>query len=158
MFEGIHPSILWGIFALVLAATEILVPGVFLIWLGVAAALTAGLTLLLPIGSHFQLLAFAIFTALSVAGGRLWYLARPVEPDDPFLNDRAARLIGRELLVIEPINHGVGRVRVDDGSWTATGPDTDAGSYVLVTGLKGAALIVEPLPSRLPAPEDGNEA
>ena len=152
MLGDVHPSILWGVFAVILAAGEIVAPGVFLIWLGLAAALTAVLTLVLPLGEPFQLLAFAIFTALSVSGGRMWYLANPVEPDDPLLNDRAARLIGRELLVIEPINHGVGRVQVDDGSWTATGPNVDAGAYVVVTGIKGTALIVEPLPPQLPPP------
>ncbi|MCW2387835.1 membrane protein implicated in regulation of membrane protease activity [Sphingobium sp. B11D3B] len=152
MLDGMHPSILWGVFAVILAGAEIIVPGVFLIWLGVAAALTAGLSLVLPINPAFQLLAFAIFTAISVSGGRLWYLARPVASQDPMLNDRAARLVGRELLVVEPINHGVGRVKVDDGSWTATGPDADPGSYVRVTGTKGAALIVEPLPTPLAPP------
>lgn len=158
MFDGVNPSILWGIFAVVLAASEMIVPGVFLIWLGVAAALTAGLTLIMPLGTHFQLLAFAIFTAISVSGGRLWYLSHPVESEDPLLNDRAARLLGRELLVVEPINHGVGRVRVDDGSWTATGPDVDAGTYVVVTGTKGSALVVEPLPQRIAAQEDGESS
>jgi membrane protein implicated in regulation of membrane protease activity len=149
MFDGVHPSVIWGIFAVIFAASEIVVPGVFLIWLGLGAALTALLTLSTPIAVHFQFLAFAIFTAISLSGGRLWYLSRPVESEDPLLNDRAARLIGKEFLVVEPINHGVGRVRVDDGSWTATGPDADAGTYVIVTGTKGAALIVEPRPAKL---------
>lgn len=142
MFEGLHHSVLWGIAAMVLAIGEIIAPGVFLIWLALAAALTAGLTLLLPIGAAFQLLAFAIFTALSVYGGRLWYLARPVEPTDTMLNDKTARMMGRSVIVTETIVHGQGRVRVDDSSWQATGPDAEIGAHMMIAGVDGTTLIV----------------
>lgn len=146
LFGGVHPSIPWGVLAIILAIAEMLVPGVFLIWLSLAAALTAGLALLLPIGEPFQLLAFAILSVLSMSGGRLWYLARPVEPEDGLLNDRAARMIGRRVVVIEAIAHGEGRVRVDDGSWPATGPDAAVGTPMLVTQVDGSRLVVAPLP------------
>ncbi len=142
MFEGLHHSVLWGIVAVVLAIGEIIAPGVFLIWLALAAALTAGLTLLLPIGEAFQVLAFAIFTALSVSGGRLWYLARPVEPTDTMLNDKTARMMGRSVIVTETIIHGQGRVRVDDSSWQATGPDAEIGTHMMIAGVDGTTLIV----------------
>lgn len=146
LFGDIHPSIFWGILAVILAAAELLAPGVFLIWVSLAAALTAGAVLLLPIGEPFQWLAFAIFSALSISGGRLWYLARPVEPEDPLLNDRTARLIGRTVVVTQAISHGEGRVRVDDGSWPVSGPDASTGSYVRITGVSGSILTVEPVP------------
>lgn len=149
MFGGVHPALLWAILAIMLAIGEIVVPGTFLIWLSLAAALTAGTALLLPIGEPFQLLAFAILSALSVCGGRLWYLARPVEPEDPLLNDRAARMVGRKVVVIEAITQGEGRVRVDDGSWPASGPDTAAGTHMLVTGVTGSTLTIAPLPPEL---------
>jgi membrane protein implicated in regulation of membrane protease activity len=142
LFGGVHPAVLWGILAIVLAVTEMALPGVFLIWLSLAAALTAGFAFLLPLGEPFQLLAFAIFSALSVSGGRLWYLARPVESEDAMLNDRAARMIGRQVVVIEAISHGEGRVSIDDGSWTATGPDAPIGTHMLVTGVSGSILTV----------------
>lgn len=142
LFGGVHPSILWGVLAIALAITEMVLPGVFLIWLAVAAALTAGLASLLPISETFQLLAFAIFSALSVSGGRLWYLARPVEGNDPLLNDRAARMIGRKVVVVEAIAHGEGRVGVDDGSWQANGPDAEVGTHMVVTAASGSVLTV----------------
>jgi membrane protein implicated in regulation of membrane protease activity len=146
LFGGAHPSILWAVLAIILAIAEMFLPGVFLIWLSVAAALTAGATLLLPISEPFQLFAFAIFSALSVSGGRLWYLARPVEGQDPLLNDRAARMIGRQVVVAEAITHGEGRVRIDDGSWPATGPDAEIGAHMLITGINGSTLVVTHLP------------
>lgn len=149
-FGGVHPSVIWGVLAILLALVEIVLPGVFMIWLAVAAALTATLVMLLPMGEALQLLAFAVFSVLAMSGGRLWYLARPVVGEDPLLNDRAARMIGRHVVVVEAIMHGRGRVRVDDGSWQASGPDAAEGSFVIVTGVSGSTLTVAPLPTAAP--------
>jgi len=136
------PALLWAILALVLAATELLMPGVFLIWLALAAAVTAGLSFLLPMNGAFQLLAFSVLSALAVSGGRLWYLARPVPSADPLLNDRAARLIGRTVVVSDAIDQGQGRVKVDDSSWPAAGPDAPTGARMVVVEVDGATLVV----------------
>lgn len=142
-----NPALLWGILALALAAAEIFVPGVFLLWLAIAAALTAVVELLLPMNGAFQLLVFSVLSALSVSGGRLWYLARPAGSQDPLLNDRSARLIGRSVVVAEPIVQGEGRVKVDDSSWPAKGPDAPAGTRLTVVEVEGATLLVDyPVP------------
>lgn len=146
LLGGVHPAIIWGIAAIILAVAEMTLPGVFLIWLSLAAALTAGLTLVVPLSDSFQLLAFAVFSALSVSGGRLWYLARPVEPADALLNDRSARMIGRHVVVVEAISHGEGRVRIDDGTWPARGPDAPVGTHMMVADIEGSTLIVTALP------------
>ncbi len=142
LFDGMSPPLIWGIIALVLAGAELFVPGVFLIWLAIAAALTAVVDLLLPMSGGFQLLLFSVLSALSVSGGRLWYLARPADSTDPLLNDRSARLIGRSVVVSEAIEQGEGRVRVDDSSWPAKGPDAPAGARMAVVDVDGATLIV----------------
>lgn len=136
------PPLIWGILALVLAAAEIFVPGVFLIFLAVAAALTAVVDLVVPMNGAFQLLVFSVFSALSVSAGRLWYLAKPANSTDPLLNDKAARLIGRPVTVSDAIAQGEGRVRVDDSSWPARGPDAPVGTRLTVVEVDGATLIV----------------
>jgi hypothetical protein len=153
MSEAVLASIVetptaWLLLAIILAGLEIVVPGVFLIWIAVAAALTGTIALILPIGLAPQFLLFATFCALSVYLGRRWYLARPVASSDPLLNDRAARLIGEEVEVIEPIRHGIGRVKVGDSVWIARGADTGAGHFVRVTGVQGNELAVEPAARR----------
>ncbi len=154
---GLSPPLLWGTFALVLAATELVVPGVFLIWLAIAAGLTAVVELLVPMGGAFQLLVFSVLSALSVSGGRLWYLAHPANSSDPMLNDRAGRLIGQTVVVAEAIVHGEGRVRVDDSSWPARGPDAPAGGAAdgdrsggidIDRGLSGGLGPIPPTPVR----------
>jgi inner membrane protein len=142
-FGGISPPLLWGIVALMLGIAELVVPGVFLVFLAIGAALTALVELLMPMGAAFQMLVFSVFSALCVSGGRLWYLAKPANSADPLLNDRAGRLIGRNVIVADAIVQGEGRVRVDDSSWRAAGPDAPIGARLTVVAVEGSTLIVE---------------
>lgn len=140
--QSTSPALLWGTLALVLAAAELVVPGVFLIFLAIAAGITAIVELFIPMGGAFQLLIFAVLSALSVSAGRLWYLARPATSVDPLLNDKAARLVGRSVTVSEAIVQGEGRVRVDDSSWRATGPDAPIGTRLTVVEVDGTTLVL----------------
>ena len=137
---------LWGIAATLLAIAELVVPGIFLLWLAIAAGLTALIALLVPIGAPLQLLAFSVLSAIAVSAGRFWYVSRPAGSSDPLLNDKAARLIGRPVTVSEAIVQGEGRVKVDDSSWRATGPDTPAGTRMTVVEVDGATLVVACIP------------
>ena len=65
--ENPDPHWVWLAIGLVLAAAEMLVPGVFLIWMAGAALITGILTFFLPIGLPLQIAIFAV-------------LARPVVP------------------------------------------------------------------------------
>jgi membrane protein implicated in regulation of membrane protease activity len=64
--------------------------------------------------------------------------------DQPDLNRRAAQLVGRLLVVAEPIEGGRGKVRAGDTVWPAEGPDAPAGAKVAVTGANGTSLQVVP--------------
>ena len=134
----------WLILALVLGAAEMLIPGVFLIWLGAAALLTGLVTLAFGLSSAFQFILFALAAIAAVYAGRRWLRDNPIVSSDPLLNERAARLIGQLVLVVEPIEGGSGRVRVGDGAWSASGADAPAGARVRVTGANGTCLLVEP--------------
>lgn len=143
-----HPPLLWLIAAVALGIAELAVPGVFLVFLALAAAITGVLALLLPdlpVGG--QLLGFALWSAVAVLIGRRWYRDFPVASADPLLNDRVARMVGEIVTVVEPVSDHGGRVRVGDGEWPARGPDAPAGARVRITGATGATLRVEPLPS-----------
>lgn len=135
----------WLILGLVLSIAEIILPGVFLIWLGAAAILTGVATLAFGLPGAAQFGVFAAAAIMAVYTGRRWLRANPVESSDPLLNDRAARLIGETVLVVEPIEGGHGRVKVRDGVWNAEGPDCPRGARVRVVGAKGSRLVVEPL-------------
>ena len=133
----------WLVFAALLGIAEVMIPGVFLIWIAIAAAITGLAALALPIGLPLQLLIFAALSIAAVWAGRRWYADHPIASTDPLLNDRTARLIGQTVTVVEPIVGGEGRVKVGDSVWTALGPDADAGARVRVIAAEGTALRVE---------------
>lgn len=136
----------WMILAAILGTAEILLPGFFLIWIGLAALLTGVITLITGISEPAQ---FAVFAALSIAAvyaGRRWFALNPIGTSDPMLNDRTARLVGETVTVVEAIEGGTGRVRVADGVWTASGADAAVGTRLRVTGAANGRLTVEPLP------------
>jgi membrane protein implicated in regulation of membrane protease activity len=141
-----HAGVAWLMAAALLAGLELLVPGIFLIFVALAAAITGVIVFALPdFPFALQWVAFAAWTAVSVGVGKRWYRDYPVETSDPLLNDRTARLIGQEVVVTQAIVDGRGRVRVGDGEWPAHGPDTASGVRVRIIGGQSAVLEVEPV-------------
>ncbi len=134
----------WIILGALLLALELVAPGAFMMWLGLAAALTGMISFAIDWPWQAQFIAFAVFTAASVP---LWRrFAREVEPEPeaPYLNRRTDALVGRVFTLDKPIADGVGTVRIDDTIWRVSGPDRPAGSKVRVTRANGADLQVEP--------------
>jgi len=138
----------WLLAAVLLAITELMIPGVFLVFLALAAAITGAITLFFPeLSLGGQLIGFAAWSAVTVVIGKRWYRDYPVASSDPMLNDRIARLVGEIVTVSQAIEGGVGRVRVGDGEWPAHGPDAPVAARVRVVGGRGGVLEVEPLPA-----------
>jgi membrane protein implicated in regulation of membrane protease activity len=135
----------WFIAGGVLLILEIVVPGVFMLWLGLAALLVGAISLGIDWPWQAQFVAFAAF---SVAAIPLWRrLARSVETpsDQPFLNRRAEAFVGREFTLEKPLVDGSGTMAIGDTIWRITGADIPAGSRVKVTAVDGTALRVEPV-------------
>ncbi|MCD2325345.1 NfeD family protein [Sphingomonas sp. IC-56] len=140
------PAVLWLIAGVLLATAELLIPGVYLVFFALAAAITGAIALLFPeLSLGGQLAGFAAWSLAVVLIGKRWYRDFPVATSDPLLNDRVARLIGETVTVVQAIEDGQGRVRVGDGEWIAHGPDQPAGARVRITGASGGSLTVEPV-------------
>jgi membrane protein implicated in regulation of membrane protease activity len=150
---GIDAHWWWLLGAALLAIFEIFAPGVFLIWMAAAAAVTGITVALLPIPLAAQLGLFALLSIAAVYGGRRHYQRNPVPSSDPMLNDRAARLIGETLTVVDAIEGGEGRVKVGDSVWAARGDDAPVGARVVVTGVQGTCLQVRPSPKQPQLPD-----
>ena len=145
MLDSLEPGWLWAIGGVVLLICELVAPGFFLLFVGAAAMLTGAFTLMFGLNLPAQLVLFAIYTALAVMLGRRWY-AQPGTPDQQIgLNDPSKRMIGKQVLVVSPIDEHGGRVRVGDGEWSARGGPAAEGERVEVTGVDGNCLVVEPL-------------
>jgi inner membrane protein len=137
----------WLLFfvAAALMLMELAAPGMFLFWFGLSAAATGLVDLVIDLSWQRELLLFAVLALAFAFLGRNLMRRLASEPQDkPFLNRRAEALIGRRFILAEPIENGVGRVRVDDTVWRVLGADAPAGTKVVVTAVDGAALVVEP--------------
>jgi membrane protein implicated in regulation of membrane protease activity len=132
----------WWVLGLILLGIEVLAPGFFFLWFGVAAILIGVSALLIDWPWQLQVIGFLVLSVVAAFVGRR-FATPEAQSDDPLLNRRASRLEGRTFVLSEPIVEGAGRVRIDDTVWQVRGPDAPAGARVTVTGADGSILKVD---------------
>ena len=141
----IDPGWLWLIGGVLLLIAELIAPGFSLIFIGAAGIATGILSLALGLPLVLQLAAFAVLAFLAVRiGGRHFSASRYDYSADPLLNDRAARLLGRVVVVVQAVDSHGGRVRVGDSEWSARGGPAAPGDRVRIVDIEGNCLKVEP--------------
>lgn len=135
----------WLILGFALIALEVVVPGTFLVWPGLAAIVTGMVAYAAP-SLPWQALA-VLFAALTVAsalvGKRLYARLREPADSEPALNRRAQAFVGGEHTLATPILDGQGRLKLGDTTWKIVGPDLPTGARVRIVGVDGIALKVE---------------
>ncbi|TZF91769.1 NfeD family protein [Cognatilysobacter lacus] len=135
----------WAILALVLVAAELLAPGAFMLWLGIAAAATAALVFMVPtLATVWQVVAFAVLSVVSVLVCLRFFRRQPQASDRPALNRRAEQLVGSVTTLVRPIVDGRGRVQIADALWDVEGVDLPLGARVRVVAVRGMTLEVVP--------------
>lgn len=136
----------WAGLALLLFAAEAMAPGAFMLWLGLAAAVTFVVVLLAPgISVLAQVVVFAVFSVIAILVWQRWFRNRGRRSDQPTLNRRAQHLVGQVMVLSEPIVGGQGRLQIADAFWTIHGPDAPAGTHVRIASTDGMVLTVEPV-------------
>lgn len=133
----------WIVAGLVFLGLELVVPGGFLVWLGIGGILTGLLTLFQPLPWAVQWLIFGVFSLVSIL---LWVRIsrrRRAARAEPELNRRTDRFIGHEAVLESPISDGFGRLPLGDTIWRISGPDLPAGQRVRIVGADSSVLRVE---------------
>jgi inner membrane protein len=134
----------WVVLGLVLIGGEMLAPGAFLVWLGLAALVTGVVVEATGMAWQGAALVFAALCVVSVLAGRGLTRRKADEPDAATgLNDRGRQLVGKVFRLEATMLGGEGRIRVGDSSWRITGPELLAGAEVRVVRVDGATLVVE---------------
>jgi len=145
MLEQIATHYLWWILALLLIAGEVLLPGYFMLWIGLAAAAMGVVLWAMPtLGLLTQAVLFALLAFAFCIGYARWLRPRLERsaPGDERLNRRGEQMIGQRYVLVEPIVNGRGKARVGDGQWLVSGPDLPLGSTVEVVAVEGTTLQV----------------
>lgn len=141
----------WMVLGFILLALEIVVPGIFLLWIGIAAILTGTLSLQLWGWEfwtwHVQVLVFLALALASAYIGKRVAGSEKTQSDQPLLNRRSAQLLGRTATLSEPIREGRGRIQLGDTLWRVSGPDLPVGTHVRVVKVADSdlELVVEPV-------------
>lgn len=133
----------WAVVAAVLALAEMQVPGSYLIWIALGAAVTAAVTALHTAAStELQVAIFAVAAAVCCFAGYFVYRRGNRPAPETALNERGLSLVGARGVVAAPIVNGEGKVRLGDTVWIAEGPRLEVGAPVVVSAVRGTRLVV----------------
>lgn len=132
----------WWIIAGLLLLVELVLPGVFFIWLALAGAIIGVLDIFLDLSWQVEIALFAVLSVVLVYFVRPRFTLPGGEPNN--LNQRMYGYVGRSYVLDEAIVNGRGKVRIDDTLWVVTGADRGKGEWVRVRAVDGASFAVEP--------------
>lgn len=133
----------WWVLAIFLLGIEVLAPGFFFLWLSVSGFIVGTVLLFLPtVSLEIQLIIFGLLSILSIFIWRRYGNQELTETDHPLLNKRGAQYIGRVFSLMEPIENGRGKIKVDDSIWTVQGEDCSIECKVEVIAVNGTVFEV----------------
>ena len=148
MFEYISTEIVywhWLVFGLALFGIELIFPGAFFVWIGAAALVTSLTNYFLGWLIVGQVLSFILFSFVFVGLGARVYRGLEIwEAKPATLNRRGDQMVGKVIVLSDPIVNGEGHMVIGDSRWKVHGPDLQAGTEVVVVEVEGNKLIVEP--------------
>ena len=134
---------IWGIAGLALLAAETVLPGFYLLWVGLAALIVCAAVVTFDPSLTTQLLLFAASAIATCVAGWFVYHRRGAHTAD--VNDNAEQMVGSTGEVLEAAAGDRFRVKVRDSVWLAEGPQLAAGTRVRVTAQRGTVLQVQAL-------------
>ncbi|MBB3305438.1 MULTISPECIES: NfeD family protein [Pantoea] len=140
-----HPHWFWLTLGGLLLAAEMLGTSGYLLWSGLAAVAVALIEWLFPISWTSQGIVFAVMTLLSAFFWHRWMRYRESSQVANTLNQRGNQLMGMQLTLDNALKNGLGHVRIGDSSWRVQADsDLPAGTPVIVTGVVGITLMIQP--------------
>lgn len=137
--------IVWLSVGLLLIAAETMAPGLFMIWLGLAALVIFFIVWLMPgLSLLMQVVLFVVFSFVMVGIYFQFFRGKETPSDKPFLNRRGEQLIDQVYALESAIVNGHGRVKIGDAFWTVQGTDMPVNSLVRVVAVDSMTLKVVP--------------
>jgi len=133
----------WLALALLLIIAETLGAAGFLLALGTAAVTTGLLTWIFTIHWQWQLILFSLLCIFFAFAWwhYLYYRVRTSKPVS-LINRPLEAMIGRTTTLVEGIEEGRGKIRINDAHWFVTGPNLLQGSKVRVIAVVDHSLLL----------------
>jgi inner membrane protein len=119
-------------------------PSIFLMWFGLAAAVTGLIAFRYDVAWQWQLIWFCALSLAAVLLAAKYLRKHPLESERPLLNERAVQLIGQSFDLVDPIVNGRGSIKTGDTIWRVEGPELPQGARIKVVGADGTLLKVAP--------------
>jgi len=145
----------WLIGGLVVAGLEMVVAGVFLLWIGLGAMIVGVLLLLMPdLSLTAQLLVFAVTMLASIGLGFVIQKRSGRDSGAAEINQELHGLVGRRCEVASDFMAGRGRIRVGDTTYAALGEgEIRAGEIVEIVSAGPAGIRVIRAPAAEARPQ-----
>jgi inner membrane protein len=135
---------IWIIVGVMLMGLEIVIPGVFLIWIGMGAVVAGlALTLAPDLPLPWQILVFAVSMIASLSLG--FFVQRRSGTTDraQHLNRELDSMVGERYVAVTDFRLGRGRIRVGDTTYGALGAeDIREGMPVEVVRIENGEVVV----------------
>ena len=134
----------WIALGLILLTAEMLGASGFLLGAAAAAFAMAGIVLVIPdLSTGWQLSVYAIAAMVATVVYFQMFRDAQAHPARPFLNRRAARLIGHQFELPQNIELGSAKVQIGDTLWTVESDTPLAkGTLVEVVDTRSMSLII----------------
>ncbi|AZI13891.1 NfeD family protein [Avibacterium paragallinarum] len=134
----------WLILGFALLIAEILIPGVFLLWWGLAAIIIAGvMALFISLSLTILVIGYAILALiLSFSWWKYQHNKDLQDQSHTSLNQRDHAMLGTKGIVQEINENGIGRGAFGDTTWRIQGNHLQVGDAVEVHKVDGITLIV----------------
>lgn len=144
--DWVHNNISWQewfIIGMVCIALEIFVPGLFFLWIGLAAIFVSLSSYFLDISPETALLMFSI---CAICWSYLGYvlIKKKSKPNvNETLNKRSEQLVGYEFVLANDIIDGKGRETIQGVSWIIISDNYKHGTRVRVTSIDGNYVYIQ---------------
>ena len=135
---------LWLIAGFVLLILETLLPGIFLMWWGIAGIILGGIVVLFTIPLTWQFIFFAVLAVTaSVLDWRYQRGKDRKQDQHSHLNQRDKAMLGQQGRVVDILQNGAIRAQFGDTTWKVEGQNLNIGDVVQVREVQGIVLLVD---------------
>ncbi|OBX07493.1 NfeD family protein [Gallibacterium genomosp. 3] len=135
----------WLVLAFLLLILEIIVPGIFFLWWGIAGLIIAAITYFVPLSLVVSVVLFAVIAIIASIVWWRYQVSKNQHDDSTTLNQRGLAMLGQQGRVTAILGNNTARAAFGDTTWRIEGSDLQLNDQVEVVSVRGITLLVRKL-------------